>query len=151
MADKITEYLREVSLQNSASGTWGVGTVIARAGAKAAQSLMAISAKSAQDQFLVSENCEIALPKTLEALKRVGYGLKDPALFDVPTATFCVYMALQALGRMNAPGLVFVTLRAVSEKSTHVLAEGYAIEPFSNKCATHWVITVRNAISANFP
>ena len=36
MADKIADFLNDISLQNSSRGTWGIGTVIARAGAKVA-------------------------------------------------------------------------------------------------------------------
>ena len=50
MADKITDFLNDISLQNSSRGTWGIGTVIARAGAKAAQAIMRITVKSAEDQ-----------------------------------------------------------------------------------------------------
>ena len=150
MSDKIADFFRDVALENASSRTWGIGSVIARGGAKAALAAMPITVKTAEDQFLISENCETALPKTLEALKNISYGLKDPALFDVPTATFCVYMAFQAFGRMNAPCIVFVTMRPASEGSTHLLLEGHAKEPFNNKVAKGYVKKVREAISARF-
>jgi hypothetical protein len=52
---------------------------------------------------------------------------------------------------MNAPCLVFITLRAVSETSTYVLIEGRTIEAFRNNIAASWVKKVRDAISSNFP
>lgn len=151
MADKITDFLNDISLQNSSRGTWGIGTVIARAGAKAAQAIMRITVKSAEDQFLISANRDVVLPIIGKTLAKMSYGLKDPALFDVPTATFCVYLAQQVLGRMYAAFLVFITLRPVSEKSTHVLIKGHAIEPFRNKIAAGWVKKVHDEISANLP
>jgi hypothetical protein len=150
MADKISAFLREIDLQNASIGTWGIGTMLTRAGAKAAKALLPISVKSAEDQFIISANLDFSLPIVAATLKKTGFGLKDPALFDIPTATFAVLMQRRMMGRLYAPCLVFITLRALSENSTHALIEGYAKEPFKNRIATDWVKQVRNAITADF-
>jgi hypothetical protein len=151
MTDKISNFLREVDLQNASRGTWGVGSMLTRAGAKAAQALMSVSVKSASDQFIISASNELVIPIIAETLGKISLGLKDPSLFDIPTATFAIFMGQLVLGRMTTACLVFITLRAVSENSTHVLIEGYAKEPFKNNIASSWVKKVHNAISANFP
>ena len=51
-----------------------------------------MSVQSATDQLLISANREIVLPIIAETLGKVGRALKDPALFDIPTATFAVLM-----------------------------------------------------------
>ena len=150
MTDKISDFLREIDLQNASRGTWGVGTMLTRAGAKAAQAVMSISIKSAEDQFIVSASNDVVIPIVVETLGKISLGLKDPALFDIPTATFAVFMGETMLGRTTAC-LVFITLRAASENSTHVLIVGYAKEPFNNDIASSWVKKVRNAISAKVP
>jgi hypothetical protein len=45
MSDKVADFLREVGLQNASSGTWGIGSAITRATAKATQSLMNVTVK----------------------------------------------------------------------------------------------------------
>ena len=61
MTDKISNFLREMNLQNASRGTWGVGTLLTRAGARAAAALMSISIKSAEDQFIISASNEVVL------------------------------------------------------------------------------------------
>ena len=107
MTDRISAFLREIDLQNASKGTWGVGTMLTRAGAKAAQALMSISVKSAKDQFIISASKELVTPIITETLGKISLGFKDPALFDIPTATFAVFMGQQILGRMTTAGLVF--------------------------------------------
>lgn len=151
MTDKITKFLKEMELQNASRGTWGIGTMAARAGAKAGLALIPISVKSTQDHFMISANREVVLPTIAETLKKISLEFKDPALFDIPTATFAIFVGRPILGRMSTPCLVFITLRAVSENSTHGLIEGYAREAFINRTTSSWVKQVRNAICANFP
>ena len=139
MTDKISDFLREIDLQNASKGTWGVGRILTRSGAKAAQALMSVSVKSAEDQFIIPASNELVIPIIAETLGKIGLGLKDPALFDIPTATFAVFMGQQILGRMTGACLVFITLRAVSDNSTHLLIEGYAKELFKNNMASSWV------------
>jgi len=112
---------------------------------------MSISTKSAEDQFIIAANHESILPIIAETLRKISFGLKDPSLFDVPTATFAAFMGQQVLGRMTTACLVFITLRAVSENSTHVLITAYTKEPFKNNVASSWLKKVHNAISMNFP
>jgi hypothetical protein len=150
MVEKIIEFLREVRLQNASRGTWGIGTMISRGGAKAAQALMPIALKTEEDSILISESNDLVLPIVKEQLRKSSYGLKDPALFDVPTATFCVYMAFQALGRIASPSLVFVTLKPVSQGATHVFIVGHALS-LTTKTAAHWVKQIREVISTAFP
>ena len=150
MTDKISDFLREIDLQNASRNTWGLGTMLKRAGAKAAQELMSISIKSAEDQFILSASNDVVLPIIAKTLEEISIGFKDPALFDMPTASFAVFMGQQILGRTSS-GLVFITLRAVSENSTHVLITGYTKEPFKNNMAVGWVKKARDAITANVP
>jgi hypothetical protein len=78
-----------------------------------------------------------------------SYTLKDPAVFDVPTATFAVLVVYSALGYAGAPCLVFVTLKALAENSTHVLLEGYA-RGWGNRLAADSAKRVREQIGARF-
>src|SRR2546423_1479681 len=93
VSDKIGAFLQETELQQHcrAMGTWGLGTVIARASAKSV--LMCMSVKTETDQILLSVNRETAMPVIADTLKKIGRMVKDPASFDVPTATFVVLMA----------------------------------------------------------
>ena len=118
--EKINDFLQETQLQRQckAMGTWGLGSVVARATSKAA--LKCMSVKTETDQVLLSVNHEIAMPVIADTLKKIGRMVKDPALFDVPTATFAVLMAtvskldqwLNANNETTAPScLVFVALK----------------------------------------
>jgi hypothetical protein len=144
--DKISDFLQETELQNIAKPYWGIGAKLARAGGKAVISLLSV--KSATDQILISANREVVLPIIAETLGKVGLALKDPAVFDIPTATFAVLMARSFLGQMGKPCLVFLTLKAVSEGSTHVLIEGHTKGPA--KGASYEIKRVRDEISARF-
>jgi hypothetical protein len=146
--DKINGFLTETELKNAAEGTWGLGTIAVRAGAKPVLSL--ISVKSATDQILISANREVVLPIIAEIFGKISLVLKDPALFDISTATFALLMGRRSfLGPMSKPCLVFATLKAVSENSTHVLIDGYAKDLYG-KVASAEVKRVRNEISARF-
>ena len=151
MTEKIKNYLREIDLQNASKGTWGVGSKLTRAGAKAAQSLMSVSIKLAEDQFITATSNEVVIPITADTLSKISLGLKDPALFDIPTATIAALMGQLLLGGKYGACLVFVTVRALSENSTHIHIQGYSKEPFKNTNSLRWVTQVRNAISANIP
>jgi hypothetical protein len=91
--EKIDSFLQETQLQRQckAMGTWGLGTVIGRATGKAV--LKCMSVKTETDQILLSVNHEVAMPVIADTLKKIGRMVKDPALFDIPTATFAVLMA----------------------------------------------------------
>ena|SRR5262245_6667266 len=91
--EKISDFLQETQLQGQckAMGTWGLGSIMGRATGKAM--LKCMSVKTETDQILLSVNHEIALPVIADTLKKIGRMVKDPALFDVPTATFAVLMA----------------------------------------------------------
>lgn len=147
MTDKINDFLTETELRNSSKGTWGIGTKLVRGTTKGVLSLMSV--QSATDQLLISANREIVLPIIAETLGKVGRALKDPALFDIPTATFAVLMGRSLLGVESKPCLVFVTLKAVSENSTHVLMEGYA-RSWGLSITSAELKRVRNEISARF-
>src|SRR5262245_21052066 len=88
----INDFLQEEELQEicNSQGTWGLGTVLARAGGKASLGLMSI--KSETDQILLSANREVAMPIIAETPGKISRAVKDPALFDIPTATFAVLM-----------------------------------------------------------
>ena len=149
MTDKINDFLQETALKDRTQGTWGIGTILVRAGAKPVLSLLSV--KSATDHILISANRDIALPIIAETLGKIGRALKDPALFDIPTATFAVLMGKAFLGsyEYSQPCLVFVTLKAVSEHSTHVLLEGFA-KAFSARVTDSEVKRAREEISARF-
>lgn len=117
-----------------------------RAGAKPVLSLLSV--KSATDQVLISTNRELVLPIAAETLGKIGLELKDPALFDNPTATFAVLMGRSFLGRMGKLCLVFVTLKAVSESATHILLEGYVKGAAALAAAE--VKRVRDELAARF-
>ena len=104
-----------------------------------------------ETRLLISASREAVLPIIAETLGKIGRALKDPALFDIPTATFAVLMGTAFLGtyKYGKSCLVFVTIRAVSEHSTHVLIEGYA-KGFSAGVADSEVKRVREGISARF-
>jgi hypothetical protein len=114
-----------------------------------------MSVKSETDQILLSVNRELAMPIIAETLGKIGRALKDPALFDIPTATFAVLMGKPVLS-WSKPCLVFVTLKPVSENSTHILLEGYVKtwgegRPWgTRKGGFHELTRVRNEISARF-
>ena len=161
--NKVNDFLQETELQQQcrAMGTWGLGTAIARASAKAA--LKCMSVKTETDQILLSVSRETAMPIIADTLKKIGRMVKDPALFDIPTATFAVLMATaskwgQLWGGepLAKPCLVFVTLKSVSENSTHVLLEAYTKtfgqgQPWGTKNgAFHELTRVRNEIGARF-
>ena len=99
---------------------------------------------------MLSASNDVVLPIIAKTLEEISLSFKDPALFDTPTASFAVFMGQQILGRTSG-GLVFITLRAVSENSTHVLITGYAKEPFKNHMAVGLVKKARDAITANVP
>lgn len=157
MTDKINDFLQEQHLKIRSQGTWGIGTVLVRAGAKAA--LATMSVHSATDQFLISTNREVALPIIAETLGKtiaetlgtmMSPTLKDPSLFDIPTATFAVLIERYLLGvKQGVLSLVFVTLKAVSEGSTHILIEGYQ-KGYFPRAASVEVKRVRDQISARF-
>jgi len=88
---------------------------------------------------MISVNCEVVLPIIAEILKKISLEFKDPVLFGIPTATFAIFVGPPILGRMSTPCLVFITLRVVSENSTHGLIEGYAREAFINRTTSSWV------------
>jgi hypothetical protein len=121
--------------------------MLMQAGAKPILALLSV--KLATDQILISANREVVLPMIAETLGKIGITLKDPALFDIPTATFTVLMGRSFLGVMGKPCLVFLTLKAVSENSTHVLIEGYA-KDFGSNVTSAEVKRVRDEISARF-
>ena len=148
MTDKVNDFLVETEVRNSTEGLWGIGTKLGRGTAKAVLYLMSV--QSATDQLLISANRENVLPIVAETLGKVGL-LKDPALFDIPTATFAVLMGRSwpALGVKSKPCLVFVTLKAVSENSTHVLIEGYS-RSWGLSVTSAELKRVRDEISARF-
>ena len=148
--DKIDDFLRELELQNSARRTWGIGTVISRSSAKGAQALLGVKVRSEEDHLLIPENSEIVVQKAADAISRICNGLKDPALFDFPTATFCVYLVTQMLGSASGHALVFVTVKPLSEKSTHVIIVAFARQAFTSTIAAGRVKEVRNAIKEKF-
>ena len=147
MTDKIDAFLRETALKDATKVTWGIGTMVAKACTNPVLSLLSVH--SAQDQILISGSREIVLPIIAETLEKIGRALRDPALFDLPTATFAVLMGKAFLGQYGQSSLVFVTLKAVSESSTHVLIEGYA-KGFSDGIANSGVKRVREGIGARF-
>ena len=147
MTKKINDFLQEQHLKNASEGSWGIGTTLLRAGSKAA--LATMSVHSATDQILISANREVVLPIIAETLGKICLTLKDPALFDIPTATFAVLMGRSLLGVKSPPCLVFITLKPVSENSTHILIEGYG-KGYSAAVASAEVKRVRVEISARF-
>jgi hypothetical protein len=149
MTDKISDFLKETELKKFSRG-WGVnslGAMLMRTGAKPVIALLSV--KSTTDQILISANREVVLPIIAETLGKIGLTLKDPALFDIPNATFAVLMARSFMGVMGKPCLVFLTLKAVSENSTHVLLEGYAKE-LGSVVTSAEIKRVRDEISARF-
>src|SRR5262245_29238357 len=154
--EKISDFLQETQLQRQckAMGTWGLGSIVGRATGKAM--LKCMSVKTETDQILLSVNHEIALLVIADTLKKIGRMVKDPALFDVPTATFAVLMAtvskferwFNGADETAVPGcLVFVTLKPTSENSRDVPVfvevgeAGIAVECYaaSASCSTRWV------------
>ena len=120
----ITRFLRETSLENASERTWGIGTVLVKAGARAGMALTSLN--EANDQLLVSASENAVLPVLAEVLKKLARALKDPVEFGAPHATFCVLTGQRALGRWSHPSLVFVYVKPLTEGSTHVLLEGYS-------------------------
>jgi hypothetical protein len=162
--DKIYNFLQETELQKQcrAMGTWGLGSVIVRASGKLIDKCMPV--KTETDQVVLSVNHEAAMPVIADTLKKIGRMVKDPALFDIPTASFAVLMAtvskvdkwLSGNETMVPSCLVFVTLKPLSENSTHVLLEGYTKtfgqgRPWGTKYgAFHELTRVRDEISTRF-
>ena len=161
VADKITDFLRERALQNASRRYWGIGAMLARGGVKAADLLLRPTLQSSQDEFLIYDSKEHAIPKIADAITsvkyeyKIGYAkheIRDPKMFDITTAAFCVYFEVEALGRATMPCLSFVTLDAASEQSTHVIIECYSLAPFNSKSISmYWVKSVRNSINSRFP
>ena len=162
MTDKITDFLRERALQNASRRYWGIGVMLARGGVKAAHLLLRPTLQLSQDEFLICDSKEHAIPKIVDAIKNVrnevkmiGYTrheIKDPNVFDITTAAFCVYYEVEALGRATMLCLAFITLNAVSEQQTHVIIECYSLGAFNSKSiSSYWVKNVRSAIERRFP
>ncbi|MGJ5179657.1 hypothetical protein ACQR16_16370 [Bradyrhizobium oligotrophicum] len=157
--NKIDSFLKEVAEENAMKRFSAIGAMFARPGHKAAAFLLSnfVRLETATDQILVSAGRDLALSIISEvfnsenknALTKESYTLKDPAVFDIPTATFAVLVVHSALGYAGGSYLVFVTLKAVSETSTHVLLEGYA-RGLGNKLAAYVVKRTREQISACF-
>jgi hypothetical protein len=129
MNDKIRAYLRERALQNATNRTWGIGTLIGRAAVSPILSLQSVN--TIEDQFVISKNCDAILPIISETLRVMSNEIKDPSVFDFPTASFCVILYYLILGRIGKPNLIFVTARPLSDASTNILLNGYCLGPAS--------------------
>ena len=75
----IGSFLRETSLENSARGTWGLGKVVARAGAKVGMSLTSLN--EATDELLISSPLNIVQPIVSSLLKSMAREKKNPDEF----------------------------------------------------------------------
>jgi hypothetical protein len=151
MTDKINEFLQETELRNltkryGGRGIRAIGTKLGRRGAKAILGLMDV--ESATDHIVLSANREVVLPIVAETLQKIGV-VKDSALFDAPTVTFAALLVPSILGVKGKPCLVFLTLKPLSEHSTHVLIEGYT-KTWGQRHASNEVKRVRKEISARF-
>ena len=120
----IGSFLRETSLENSARGTWGLGKVVARAGAKVGMSLTSLN--EATDELLISSPLNIVQPIVSSLLKSMAREMKNPVEFGAPNAQFCMLTGRQLLNRWSHPSIVFVYLKSVSEGSTHFHIECYS-------------------------
>jgi hypothetical protein len=87
MNDKIHAFLKERELKNRTDRYWGPGTLIARGINSPIISLKSL--KTIEDQFVISKNCEALFPIIAETIRKISNEIKDPAVFDVPTAIFC--------------------------------------------------------------
>ena len=77
MADKITDFLRERKLQNASRRYGGIGAMLARSGVKAADLLLRPTLQSSQDEFLIYDSKEHAIPKIADAIRSVRYEVQD--------------------------------------------------------------------------
>ena len=155
--EKINSFLQETDLQAACRtmGTWGLGSVVVRATTKVVHKCTSVKVET--DQIMLPVNREAAMSVIADTLKKIARSVKDPALFDFPTATFAVEMYTlsklekwggEGWGARHSPCLVFVTLRSVAENSTHVLLEGYSLG--YNGSTVREVTHVRSEISARF-
>jgi len=145
MNDKIRTYLRERALQNATNRTWGIGSLITRASVSPILSLQSVN--TVEDQFVITKNCDSILPTISDSIRVMSNEIKDPSVFDMPTASFCAILYYVVLGQIGKPNIIFVTARPLSDISTGIIINGYCLGP--TPMLKGYIKKVREAIESS--
>ncbi len=127
MNDKIHAFLKERELKNRTDRYWGPGTLIARGINSPIVNMKSL--KMFEDQFVISKNCDAIFPIIAETIRKISNEVKDPAIFDVPTESFCAIMYSVILVYVEPPKVIFITAKPLSDASTNILLNGYRLGP----------------------
>jgi hypothetical protein len=125
MNDKILTFLKETELKNATVGYWGIGTLITRGVRSPIINLKSL--QTTDDQFVIGKKCDVILPIIAETIRKMSNEIKDRAIFDVPTASFCSIMYEIVLGRITPPNVILITVKPLSDASPNILLSGYCL------------------------